>query len=447
MKKYGSVAALVLLTACGYQKKSESNPAPQPGSSDATPEQVVAVGLALPDRNIVVPEVAEAFGKINSYALRIWPTDPACPKGSRLDQAGTYPELNQVDISLVRGCDYEAVIDLGYDDGTAVPDPKPEPDAKHATYATDIKPILDVACISCHGPNGSRAQTDLTSYATVKNFADKVVTRVLDGTMPPSGPLSDTAKEVFTAWRNDGYPAGAVVADPVKDPVDVVSFEGDIKPLIDNYCVGCHSPGGKRPGSDFTTWEGVEKFKAGVVAKVLDGTMPKGAGPLSVSVRQTFQDWKDGGFAKTENTFALTYVAGGLKEVHYRTSASFWIPVDKLATGKTVVLYPTFRLQAAGEKLGLRSKVLATDPNPAEQPARVTYDNKIAGILQGYCVGCHGKGGLRASSDLSTYNGVIAYRAQVVDLVLQGLMPKGGPLGRADKTAFEQWGDQGYPEF
>ncbi len=55
--------------------------------------------------------------------------------------------------------------------------------------------------------------------------------------------------------------------------VEVVTWHGDIEPLLQSRCVRCHSPDGQAPG-DFTDVATVELLAEPILAAVEDGTMP-----------------------------------------------------------------------------------------------------------------------------------------------------------------------------
>lgn len=74
------------------------------------------------------------------------------------------------------------------------------------SYATDIQPILNVACnsSSCHGPgNGSRSWT---TFANVVAKAQQIKLRTANLSMPPSGhpDISPQQIQLIACWVDDG---------------------------------------------------------------------------------------------------------------------------------------------------------------------------------------------------------------------------------------------------
>ncbi len=100
-----------------------------------------------------------------------------------------------------------------------------------------------------------------------------------------------------------------------------VTYHGDVRALIDQHCIGCHSPGGVGP-VDFTykaeDWDGRKPAWAfAAVAAVQSGAMPpwpynddchevEGKRSLSPEIIAVFDDWADEGF---EVGAASSYVA------------------------------------------------------------------------------------------------------------------------------------------
>jgi hypothetical protein len=87
----------------------------------------------------------------------------------------------------------------------------------------------------------------------------------------------------------------------------VVTYQHDIRPIVEARCLGCHVKGGVGP-MPLDTWENVDKFKAVIVPAVVSHRMPpwpaddsnctKQRNKQRLSEEQTglFTKWKDGGF-------------------------------------------------------------------------------------------------------------------------------------------------------
>jgi len=81
--------------------------------------------------------------------------------------------------------------------------PSPQP-----SYATDVRPILNARCTTCHSPGGKEAVRDLTTYSGVFSQRQAVLTQVYSCRMPPSDAPQPAAQErsVLVGWLVCGAP-------------------------------------------------------------------------------------------------------------------------------------------------------------------------------------------------------------------------------------------------
>lgn len=86
----------------------------------------------------------------------------------------------------------------------------PVPDNITVTYTGDIKHIMDVHCLSCHGaPPTNGAPMSLTTLDAVKEaIIDRgLIERVEEGSMPPTGtPLTNVQVQALKDWKTENYP-------------------------------------------------------------------------------------------------------------------------------------------------------------------------------------------------------------------------------------------------
>jgi hypothetical protein len=75
---------------------------------------------------------------------------------------------------------------------------------------------------------------------------------------------------------------------------------GEIKALIDDRCVYCHSPSG--PGGPQTpylrNWSEVQPWQTTIVNDVVFNSMPRPPKTMTTAERQKFTDWKNNGYAQ-----------------------------------------------------------------------------------------------------------------------------------------------------
>jgi len=74
------------------------------------------------------------------------------------------------------------------------------------TYTNDIKPLLDLKCVGCHGSSGAAAGVQLQDYTHAKANASLSLAAIKNNSMPPGGPLTQAQKDLFQAWVDAGEP-------------------------------------------------------------------------------------------------------------------------------------------------------------------------------------------------------------------------------------------------
>ena len=81
------------------------------------------------------------------------------------------------------------------------------PDGGVPSYQSEILPILQEACLPCHGPGGT-AGYDESGYANVYDQRSPILDQVYDCLMPPTnGPQLTSAQRVaLTGWLECGAP-------------------------------------------------------------------------------------------------------------------------------------------------------------------------------------------------------------------------------------------------
>ncbi|HEX7862657.1 MAG TPA: SUMF1/EgtB/PvdO family nonheme iron enzyme [Verrucomicrobiae bacterium] len=198
-------------------------------------------------------------------------------------------------------------------------------------FRKEVKPVLEMHCLSCHGtekPKGALRLTtkenavkggdDGTSLVPGKpNESPLYTTTILpadhEDAMPPKGPrLTKEETEKLRLWIEQGaeWPAG----DELKQ-VKKIDFVKDVQPILEFSCVSCHRDGNDKGNLRLDTREfalkggddgpGIVPFDSGkspvftstILPADHDDLMPPAnkGGPLPKEEIQTLKDWIDQG--------------------------------------------------------------------------------------------------------------------------------------------------------
>src|SRR5918911_16984 len=81
--------------------------------------------------------------------------------------------------------------------------PSPAP-----SFASDVRPIINARCVTCHSPGGQEAVRDYTTYSGVFAQRQPMLTQVYSCRMPPAGNPQPTTQERQTiiSWLVCGAP-------------------------------------------------------------------------------------------------------------------------------------------------------------------------------------------------------------------------------------------------
>ncbi|HUR47207.1 MAG TPA: SUMF1/EgtB/PvdO family nonheme iron enzyme [Candidatus Saccharimonadales bacterium] len=159
--------------------------------------------------------------------------------------------------------------------------------AETVDFSKDIRPILELNCTKCHGPEQHKGKLRLDSREAALKGGDngpalvpgkpeesKLYTSTVlppdhDDVMPPKkeGHLSKGQTDLIKGWIQQGadWPAGVTLV-----VVRKVDFEKDIQPILEFNCVACHrethDKGGLRLDNKMAAFKGGESG-AGIVPR------------------------------------------------------------------------------------------------------------------------------------------------------------------------------------
>jgi mono/diheme cytochrome c family protein len=279
--------------------------------------------------------------------------------------------------------------------------------------------------------------------------------------------------------KTDAGSGGTSVNDPPgttpgtgADPSDdVVTYQRDLRPLLENNCIECHTEGGIGP-SALDDWATVKTLGSAIVGAVTAGRMPpwpasddchpiQDARSLSADTKSLFEKWEAGGFQEgnaadyvpptkkhrlelgapaltMKGDEAYTPAANGDS---YRCFFAGSVPADTFITALDIV--PSMRAEV--------HHVILNRVNAADVEAVKNQDKNAAG--GGYPCSSAGVGGAAQSQNLFSYRpggvtvvmneGEAVYLKAGSGLVLQvhyntQFLPSGVKPG-PDQTQVEIW--------
>ena len=79
-------------------------------------------------------------------------------------------------------------------------------DTTAMSFSTDIQPIIQANCVSCHTPGGQEESTPFNDYDGIVSYADQIVERVQGNgsIMPPTGHLPVCDQRKIESWVKAG---------------------------------------------------------------------------------------------------------------------------------------------------------------------------------------------------------------------------------------------------
>lgn len=145
-----------------------------------------------------------------------------------------------------------------------------EPDV---CFEGEVLPIFVTYCSAtgCHNAQDQAQGYDLTDYQSIlhgtkpKNFSDSRVFTVLDTNdpkrMPPLGHAQLSSPQVLTikTWAKLGAPNTQHCGKVVIDTLGPITYSGDIAPMMQANCTGCHSGRNAVAGLDLSDFNIVKE--------------------------------------------------------------------------------------------------------------------------------------------------------------------------------------------
>ncbi len=189
-------------------------------------------------------------------------------------------------------------------------------DTNSFKFSTVINPMIQSACISCHGASSaatSGAGIDLSTWAKIKPYADNGRLFGSINHSPGFSPMPKGGAQFSSCQITEikKWVAGGAVNDtltgappPVAAGCDTLNFlySTTISPLLQSNCIGCHSAGNPKSGGiDLSTFVNAQAFALNgrLLGSVTHAPgyspMPKGMAQLSACNITQLKKWIAGG--------------------------------------------------------------------------------------------------------------------------------------------------------
>ena len=185
-------------------------------------------------------------------------------------------------------------------------------------FSTDVLPIILSSCGMelCHDAVTKTEGVEITSYETLiasnivvpfepdSSMMYQLMTETdLTEVMPPNprGPISDNNIEVIRKWIEQGALNNSCNPDTTCEIIDPVSYSQEIFPIVDKYCVGCHSGNNPWGGLFLRNYDEIKvvvddgRLIGSIRREVGFAWMPRNQDKLADCDIRKFEEWIEAG--------------------------------------------------------------------------------------------------------------------------------------------------------
>lgn len=169
-------------------------------------------------------------------------------------------------------------------------------------FSDDVQPLFVSKCGGCHG--SFTTHEGLMKYIVKHHPLRSKIYRYIDGAhpkMPPEGRDKVTKEQLFIikTWISRGAPNSSNCGTC---DTSLYKYSADIKPIIDTWCVSCHTSGNAGGGYNFDFYSGVAvsagngSLLGSIKHQSGFSPMPKGSTQLSSCYITKIQNWVNAGY-------------------------------------------------------------------------------------------------------------------------------------------------------
>jgi hypothetical protein len=193
------------------------------------------------------------------------------------------------------------------------PPPGPEFKCSHDTiyFKNSVLPVILTGCAKsgCHDESSKKGGQVLENYADISELVQpfdpqssqlyKILYSNSEGRMPPDSPFSASQKSIIYWWIKQGGFNNQ--CDSTGCDSTNVTYTLTINPIVQAWCIGCHSGSNPDNGLSLDTYENVvacansNRLMGALRQETNYFAMPKGGAKLSSCEIALFQKWINNG--------------------------------------------------------------------------------------------------------------------------------------------------------
>jgi mono/diheme cytochrome c family protein len=177
--------------------------------------------------------------------------------------------------------------------------PAPEP----VCFTQEVQLLIDAGCAKsgCHDDVTAADDITLITYEEIYEYRADIIRVTSNGSMPPPlwAHFSADTIALIQRWIDEG--AKNTTCAPKPPDTTAVTYNNDIKRIIDLYCIGCHAVQESGSGPLLRTYEEVKtEVIYGTLLPVISGEpgyprMPPGRTSMTENDIATFEAWVNQG--------------------------------------------------------------------------------------------------------------------------------------------------------
>ena len=179
-------------------------------------------------------------------------------------------------------------------------------------FETEVLPIFQSNCTQsgCHNATDREKGYDLSSYESIVkrgivagDYRQSELYRILvqprAAAMPPKpyNLLTDAQITTVALWIEQGAQNTTGCASSNACDTTNVTFSGSVKPILNNYCTGCHSGSSPSGNIDYSSYDGTKptalngKLAGSINFRSGFSAMPQGGSQLSSCSIAIIEKW------------------------------------------------------------------------------------------------------------------------------------------------------------